>query len=812
MSECVGPWGGAIEVDIQAIKEDSGCAKSERFRVRRHAAYNTFRGSRPFARPLSIFSPPVNRLPQVLIGLLASTLASNAFAAVEPALRESDRLTWRVTDPGRPAPTFSAAQEISGVTNASIRLRGEAVLRRPGTVLAADQIDHDQVTDQVHAEGQVRLFRDGDRFSGQSLRLSMADRTGVFTETEFVFSGGAAGQAQRIEFLGERRVRLIDARYTGSEGNQDWYLRASEVELDYENSQGVGRNAVLVFKGVPLLASPVLAFPIGDARRSGLLPPTVGFTTRGGFEYLQPYYLNLAPNYDLTLNPRLITRRGLQLGAEFRYLQPDWRGDLTVERLDDRDYGSGRDFLAWRHHQLLAGRVGLSIDYSQASDDDYFRDFSPPLAGMASTTTLTQSAQLNWSWGQTQAMLRVLRYQTLQDRAALIAPPYERVPQLNLLWQGFDRNGFDLRVEGDFSAFDVSRWPMELGARPATGNRIVFNPSASYTWASSWYQVTPRLSWHSAWYDTRFSGLAGRQQESRHVPIFSLDGQLFFERPAEYLGRAAIQTLEPRLYYLNVPYRNQRGLPNYESSLADFNLAQIFSDNLFTGFDRIADANQLTAALTSRWLDADSGSEIARVTVGQRTYFDAVRVAADEGAGLITEGRSDLLMSIYGVLTPRWEAEATLQYNLASDRLARSAISTRYRGAGPARVVNLSYRLQRNAQGRISQESFEVSGQWPIAQRWYGVGRFDYSALERRPIEILAGLEYDGGTWVVRGVAQRYSVARNERTSALFLQLELNGFARLGSSPMDTLQRGIRGYEVINPPQPAASVFERYPQ
>lgn len=765
-----------------------------------------------FAKSSILLIPPVNRQLKALLLFAASALSSSAWAATEPVLRESDALRWRVADPGRPAPTFSAAQEISGVTNASIRLQGDAVLRRPGTVLAADQIDHDQLTDWVHAEGQVRLFRNGDRFSGQSLKLSMSDRTGVFTQTRFAFAGGAAGEAERIEFLGERRVRLVDARYTGSEGNQDWYLQAREVELDYENSQGVGRNAVLVFKGVPLLASPVLAFPIGDARRSGLLPPTVGFTSRGGFEFLQPYYLNLAPNYDLTLNPRLITRRGLQLGAEFRYLQPHWGGDLLVERLDDQDYGRSRDFLSWRHQHQIAGRYSLAIDYSQASDDDYFRDFSPPLVGMASTTTLTQSAQLNWSWGQTQAMLRVLRYQTLQDRASLIAPPYERVPQLNLVWQGFDHRGFDLRVESDFSAFDVGRWPIELGAQPATGHRIVFNPSASYTWAGSWYQVTPKLSWQSAWYDTRFSNQAGRQQESRHVPIFSLDGQLFFERPTTYLGLDAIQTLEPRLYYLNVPYRDQRSLPNYESNLADFNLAQIFSDNIFTGVDRIADANQLTAALTSRWLDAGTGSEIARVTVGQRTYFDAVRVAADQGAALITEGRSDLLMSIYGVLTPRWEAEATLQYNLASDRLARSAISTRYRGEGPARVVNLAYRLQRNEQGRISQESVEVSGQWPLAQRWYGVGRFDYSALERRPIEVLAGLEYDGGTWVVRGVAQRYSVARNERTSALFLQLELNGFARLGSSPMDTLRRGIRGYEVINPPPPAAGVFERYPQ
>lgn len=753
---------------------------------------------------------------RVLVALFALSCTAalapaQALALSEPVLRDSPLLQWRAPQPDEQRPRFAEAHEISGVNEVSIRLKGSASLRQAGIAIAAEQIDFNQVDQQLEAQGDVRLFREGDRIRGAQLSLNLQTETGFMQSPHFVFGGsGGAGEAARLDFLGPDRYRFSDARYTSSETNQDWYVRADSVELDYAQGEGSGRNAVIVFKGVPILAAPLLSFPLGSERKSGFLPPTFGVTSKSGLEYLQPYYLNLAPNRDLTLNPRLMSRRGVQLGAEFRYLEPSYSGELRGEYLpSDAQAGRDRHFLTAQHRQRLGGGFGLSWNINHASDDAYLRDFSPSQPGVAINQTLERSAMLSWgdsNWG---AFMRVLRYQTLQDPAALIVPPYERVPQLNLQGRRFDLNGFDLSLETDISAFGLGSWPMALGARRPTGSRFMVEPTVAWNLDAPWYFLRPQLSIHSAHYETRFAPGGPAVTAQRTIPLLSIDSGLRFEREASFLGNSAIQTLEPRFYYLNVPYRDQRNLPNYESVLADFNYAQLFTDNIYTGRDRIADANQLTAALTTRWIEPGDGRELARVSVGQRTYFNDVRVAADTGSTLITRGRSDILTSVYGAITRQWDAEATVQYNPQSSRLSRAAVSTRYRG-GVARVLNLGYRLQRDDLGRISQESFETSGQWPLGQRWYGVGRMDYSLAERRPIEVLAGLEYDGGTWVLRTLAQRYAVARNNATTAFFIQLELNGFARLGSSPMESLRRGIRGYQLINPPPAPASVFERY--
>jgi LPS-assembly protein len=699
--------------------------------------------------------------------------------------------------------TFLEADQIDGETDSSTRLRGNGEWRRGGTVLKGDLIDYRQVEDEIEATGRVRLLRDGNLVTGPSLKLNLSTGEGTFDQPKFYLgTNGASGTARTMQFRSNRRVRLEDTIYTGCDcATPAWELRAKRVDLDYEKGEGVGYNGVIYFKDVPILASPIMSFPINDDRKSGFLVPTFGINSKNGIDSMVPYYFNIAPNRDATLYTRLMSKRGLQLAGDFRYLEPNYRGELRGEYLaNDNRFGSDRYFFSSKHSQDLGNGFGLNWNYNRASDDQYFRDFSATALGQASAVTLEQSATVTWGSEYWSGYARTLGYQTLQDPKSPIAPPYDR-RQLHLEGARYDWGGFDLRMESDVSRFTH---PSNVD-----GSRAYAYPTISYPMVRPGGFIIPKVGVHMTQYQV--DSFSGNQSfgQSRVVPIMSVDSGLVFERETTVFKAPVTQTLEPRLFYLRVPYRNQDRLPLFDTDLADFNFAQVFSENLFSGWDRIADANQLTAALTSRWLDPKSGVERARVMAAQRVYFSDQRVSFP-GQEARTDGRSDFLFSVYGALTQSLSAEATVQYNTQIDRLARTIVTTRWQ---PARLstVAVSVRQQRQAVSRLAQEQVDVAFQWPLSRQWFGVGRVDYSFQDNRIIEMLAGLEYKSDCcWALRVVGQRYAVAKDEATTALFLQLELTGLSRIGSSPFEALRRGVPGYQTINPSAPAGSVFERY--
>lgn len=766
--------------------------------------------------------------------------AEQAAQAESRELRVSPRLRMhKLTDDE--ISSYLEADQMDGSPDSRIVLTGNAQVRRIDTVLKGDRIDYNRNTGDINTQGSARLLRDGTLVTAPGLIYNVDNETGQIENPNFwMGASGGFARAEHADIFSRSTMRLSGVTYSGCDCEvPSWYIKSRTLDLNFDENEGVARNGVLYFKDVPLLASPYLTFPIKKERKSGLLLPTYGLSSNSGFEYAQPYYLNLAPNYDATITPRILSKRGVQLGGEFRYLQPSYNGVLNGTYLQsDRETGEARWLFSSRHNQILGGGFSADWDINRVSDDDYFRDFSTIGLNEASRTYLPSTGGVSWYSRYFQARAAVAKYQTLQDPDAPIFPQYDKLPELTLRGARYNWGGFD--TEMDVSAIRFKR-PTFMGFRSGqNGDRLTAYPTISFPVVrSSWY-VTPKFGVHATQYQgtERFGGnpnaladpTSYRRSDARTLPIGSVDAGMTFERDASLFGKSAVQTLEPRLYYLYVPYRDQSRLPVYDTSLADFSFLQAFQENIYSGgWDRISNANQLTAALTTRWLDADTGFERLSLSAAQRLYFTDQRVTLP-GETPRDNVRSDYLVGASAALTDTLSTEVAAQYNPYESQVSRVLASTRWR---PQRLtsVTLSYRYQRDPTTNIGflptgQNQVSLAFQWPFTNRIYGIGRVDYSLGRNLPAntfvsdpdqynsritQAIAGLEYKGDCcWTGRVVFQRYAVAAQQENTALFFQLELNGLGALGTDPMGLLSRSISGYQSVNPSTPAGTSFERY--
>jgi len=699
------------------------------------------------------------------------------------------------------APVHAEAERITGDIEDTVTLEGKARLQKADSAIEADTIRYTQSDDEVHAIGTVRVERGGDVFTGRELRLRLDARRGYFLGPEYTRAGSdARAGAARIDFLGPERIELTDATYTTcTVENLDWYIQADSITLDEATQVGTGRNAVLYFKGVPIMGTPWLTFPLSDERKSGLLPPTFSLTSRGGAEIAVPYYWNIAPNRDVTFYPRIISRRGLQLGGWARYLEPTYGGDVRAEFLpEDRQIRSSRYSFAALHNWGRGNWSGY-WNVNKVSDDNYFVDFSRNISA-ASQRILPRDAALTWTSdsGFWSATARISRYQTLQDFANPIVEPYEKLPQLALRGERLDMGGFDVAMYADATHF---RHPTLVD-----GTRSLLTSSISYPYVTPGYFIKPKLSLHGSHYSLGNTLPGNPDSLHRFLPTASVDAGLIFERDSSLFGRALRQTLEPRLFYVRTPFRDQSQFPIFDTGLTDFSFAQMFSENPFGGADRIADANQVTAAVVSRFLDPQTGAERLRFALGQRFYLSPQRVTLPVAAP-ISQRASDFLATLSAAVLPGIGIESGIQYNQAQHNVVRANWNVRWQPRA-GQVLNLGYRYLRN-----TLDQTDVSAQWPLGGGWHGVARVNYSWLEKRVVETLGGLEYNACCWVMRVVAQRFATATGKATTSLFLQLELNGFSRIGTDPIDALRRSIPGYHELNSGPTGvspASSFRRY--
>ncbi|MDC8759485.1 LPS-assembly protein LptD [Janthinobacterium fluminis] len=733
-------------------------------------------------------APPSSQRRAFALSALAAALAAvpgHAFAQKRPP---------RVDD--KNAPTVLRAEHIEGRPERELTLQREAVVTRDQTKLNADTACYKMVEDEVDASGKVRLWRFGDYYTGDLLKLNMETGRGfVLKPTYKIATSNGQGKAERVDFINPEEAVVVDGTYSTCEGeNPDWYLKSSTLNLDTGRDVGTGGKTIVYFKNVPILGTPAISFSLSGARRSGWLAPTVGFASKNGLDLTMPYYVNIAPNRDLTLYPRYIQRRGLQLGANGRYIGEtaagSYAGETLIEYLPrDRLYKGDRYALTSSHLQALAPGLSYGWNVRTASDDDYPSDFSKTVASSAERQLLREiySEYRGEYWNLT---ARAQNYQVLQDPTLFVPRPYDRLPSLNLHVGRFDVGGFDWAVDAELTRF----WHPDQ----VRGNRAVVVPQLSYPFIRPGYFITPKLMLHASAYQLDDNVVSNSQFKdrapTRAVPTVSVDSGLVFERDAKLFGRAVTQTLEPRLFFVYTPYREQSGLPLFDTADAGFTLAQLFSENRFVGADRIGDTKQVTAALTSRFLEP-SGAERLRLTFGQRYYLTEQKVQLG-ATSPNTPSRSDMLLAAAGRISETWGFDSALQYNASDRRMISGNYSLQWQ-PGPKKVLNVG---QRNYRG--SFKNTEVSAQWPLSSRWYGVGRINYSVLDKRIIESLVGLEYKRDCWVFRMGAQRFVTTAKSVSTPIFFQLELIGLSSnlgFGSNALEVLSTKIPGYQRLSP-------------
>ncbi|WP_293937968.1 LPS-assembly protein LptD [Iodobacter sp.] len=683
-----------------------------------------------------------------------------------------------------PMPIEVEADNVVGTAQGQTEAKGNVQLHRGDLDVNAEWAKFDHKTNRVTAGDQVEMTRQGDVLKGNQLDYLLDTKYGSLTQPDYAMAQGLGrGDAVKLLFEGDDKYRLSDGRFTTCQpGDNAWFLHANELELDYTTNKGIAHSAWLEFKGAPIMYMPWMNFPLNSNRQTGFLAPSFSTNNRNGFEFSTPFYWNIAPNYDFTLTPRYMSRRGIMLGGEFRYLKPDYAGTLKVEGLSsDAVSGSDRSSIVFQHQQALTERLSLSLNVQKVSDNDYFNDFGDRLS-VASQTNLPREAVLSYRGDNWQAFGRWQRFQTIQSTTNPVDEPYARVPQL-----GFSANpewipGLQLSIAGEATEFNHST--------KINGTRVWAKPEVSMPFNNSYGFIKPKLSVHASSYQLRANGANQLDStENRVVPIFSVDSGLYFEKESQLWGEDYTQTLEPRAYYAYVPYRDQSKLPNFDSAITDFSFAQMFSENQFSGNDRINDANQLTLALSSRLYESSTGIERVRATIGQRFYFTEQRVTLDAPGRPDETTTSDLLLSVSGQVWRDFMLGYSLQYNAKDDRTIRSDVNLGW-SPGAFRALNMRYVINSNS----NIEQLDFSGQWPLGGGWYAIGRANYSLRDNKALETLGGVEYNAGCWALRFAAQRYITNDGTFNTNFFALLELGGLGGLGSNPIDVLRQTIPGY------------------
>lgn len=719
-------------------------------------------------------------------------------------------------------PNFVRGERIEGEVDGVTWVKGDAELRRHDLTVRADEFMLDDRTQDSVARGQVRINRMGNTFEGPYLKLNLDTQIGEFqTPTFTLLKNGGQGEASRVEFQGPDLTVAHDVRYSScprpptGDWRPDWLVRAKKIELDDVEDTGLATFGVLEFQGVPILASPILSFPLSDRRKSGWLPLTFNLDNTSGLELTLPYYWNIAPNLDATIYPTLMSKRGLDLGAELRYLEPNYSGQLRTswmpsDSLRDRE----RWHYALTHQHSLSSpldSLGLRLNINRASDDNYWKDFPRTLA-VPTTRLLPQDVEATWSLAGWSGSAGMYRWQTLQDSNAIITPPYNRMPSLTAR-RSWGVGDWQVNFSSELTRFERNYLAGEEADPLKTdGERLVAMADITRRWQAPGWFVQPRARLHTSAY--RFDrAIDQRSSASRAVPTLSLDSGLIFERDTSLFGRAAVQTLEPRAFVTWTPYRDQSRLPNYDSGAVDFSLATLFTEGGFAGNDRISDTRGVTLGADSRWLDPQTGAEFLRFGLAQRYLLQDQNVTLPGGLPL-TQKASDILMSLRSQWNPQWYSYGQAQYSPDRREFVRTVVGARYT-PGPYRVLSAAYRQQRDATSRVS-EQVDVGWQWPLntlrpdadgilpTGQWYGVGRLNYSLTDSKLVDVVAGLEYDAGCWIGRVVLERLQTGRTEANQRILFQLEFNGFTRIGSNPLQTLRENVPRYqylrEQINPP------------
>jgi LPS-assembly protein len=736
--------------------------------------------------------------------------------------------------------------------DANAVLKGRVTVTQDLRSVSADSVTYDFNADKLSVKGKVDFLDPKLRVRGDSGSYETAGAAN-FNEAFFqLMDRNGRGFAKDINVNPDGKVALDRVHYTSCPvGNEDWSLNASQISLDTKLQEGVAHHVVMRFKDVPVFYTPYISFPLGDERKSGVLFPSFGHSGSNGFDVEVPYYFNLAPNYDLTLTPGLLTARGVELAENFRYLTATSHGVFDATFLpNDKQLHEDRSYLHYTDVTDIQHGLRFDADITNVSDTNYFQSFAVGTE-QTSVTYLERRADVLYYDDAWRIRAQLQNFQTIDTSVVDSERPYSRVPrvQATALYP-IENSNFEF-------AFDSEAVNFLRGVGP-TGLRLNLSPEIRWSSRGPGYFFEPAVGYDFTQYDLRDAGLGLPSTPTRALPYARLDTGLVFERQAGSQGQRT-QTLEPRLVYSYVPYRNQDELPIFDSGLPDLNLTELFRTNRYVGSDRIGDANQVALAVTTRLFDTVSGAQYLSATVGQIRYFSIPRVglpidALNPATALLGQnvpivnplqlpgdalliargqpfvpyypGEPISALNRYGLTQPQQlnsqipgafpasdiVAEVVLtgykhlgvnldyQWNPYTSQTEKSEISVQYR-PDPSRVINIGYRFQ---EGILKQ--WDGSFAWPIAEHWNTVGRWVYSLQDRQTIEQVAGFEYKSCCYKVQLVQRRYLSIRPGTTTtggtldtSIALQLELTGLSSVGKREDSFLEQSIRGYSTRDP-------------
>ena len=669
------------------------------------------------------------------------------------------------------APVIVYARELDASNINQGEARGNVEMYRADQYLATETILYDPSLEAITIPGELAYEDQQVWIKGASAEYSFRDESGTFSLIDYGLTGSSAnGSAEFVEMDGGHTSRLHQLLYTTCPGEKpDWELSARELELRHEDGVGVARGAKLEFKGIPILYSPYFSFPIDDRRKSGFLYPSFSNTNDNGFEFAIPIYWNIAPNQDATIEPRYFTNRGFMLTAEYRFMTRKTSGTLDFDYLpDDKITGDDRYYYQFRHFSrpLRAWRTELLLD--RVSDNQYFQDFGGSLF-QTSRQFLRSSAAINGAGRYWNFEIMADDFQVIDESIRPQNEPYRRVPRLGFVVdRPFGRSGLSFGLDSELVYFD-----RDFGT---TGARLDVYPKLFWHRYAHWGFVKPSVGFRYTSYNLDLAAATGDKSPDRSLPILSLDTGLYFDRFSE---NGDTQTLEPRLFYLYVPYKDQSMLPDFDTGEFTFGFSQLFNTNRFAGADRQSDANQVSVALTTRNYSGESGSEKWSFSVGQVFYFESPRVYLDEPQ-VDLGNYSPFIAEFAWYPSSRISTLAGVQYDWETSRLDVASMGVRWSGKKGQRI-GFEYRYRRE---RVDQFDFRIF--WPINERWRVLSRVNYSFADDDMLEIQGGIEYESCCWAVRTVFRRYLKNRDgDYRDGIFFELNLKGLASLGTRAQD---------------------------
>jgi len=702
----------------------------------------------------------------------APSVGSLSEAAESPVFGDADGETVQ----------FEAGRfEAELVPEPRAHMSGGVLVRRGDSLAGADSADYDPETLSLHLQGDVN-YRDPDsEIVSQSADFAYDTGQIRFENAEFLLGkSNSRGTADVLQVSQDGTLNLEDVSYTTCPpGSNDWLIEAGSIDLDTGTGVGTARKVKLRFQGVPVFYFPYFSFPISDERKSGVLTPTIGSAGRSGNEIALPYYWNIRDNYDATFSPRWLSDRGLQLGTEFRYLTKRNDGKAVFEILDDSQLNRSRYHFFLGQRTLFESGWRNIINIEEVSDSQYFEDLGGTLS-LSSTTHLKRNIQFDFFGEHWALFAQVQNHQTLDESIVPADEPYERLPQIRvsgLYPQQF--LGLNLAFDGELVNFD-----RDTGV---TGWRLDAAPGLELPIDRPGWFVKPAVILEHTRYELNDTLPGQPTNPNRTLPIASIDTGMILERTLKRSGRL-IQTIEPRLLYVYVPFRDQTDLPVFDTISPDLNFVQLYRKNRFLGVDRIGDTNQVSIGITSRILDINSGEELLSATIGQSRYLNDQLVTLPGQTTPTTES-SDYIAEVRVLLFEDFNFDIGHQWGSDGEGTIQSQARLQYRPQSD-KVLNLAYRFRRD-----SLEQGDVSWSWPLTKSWNFVGRYNYSFRDRESLEQFFGFEYESCCWGFRMVSRRYLSTRDGIKDTSFgLQLVLKGMSSVGTATDKMLERGILGY------------------